>query len=209
MTLFYIIRHGETEYNRNGRYQGQSDIPLNETGRAQSRALASRLAATPLDVIYASDLVRAQETARTIAGGRTVVLDPRLREVDVGRVVGLTREEIIQREPAFWSAYGREPDRTPFPGGESACDVQRRALEVFRAIRERYSEGRVAVVTHGGLIKMLVADVLGLSLAERHRVALDNCGLSVVEWGESFRRLRSLNDTGHLNQAPCELRTEF
>lgn len=209
MTLFYIMRHGETDYNRNGRYQGQSDIPLNDEGRRQSQALGVRMRALPLDIIYTSDLSRAQETARSIAFGRTVALDPRLREVHVGRVQGMTNEEIARAEPAFWAALEREPDRTPFPGGENAYDVQARALEAFQAIRQRYPEGKVAVVTHGGLIKMVVADILGLSLAERHRIVLDNCGLTVVEWGDQRRRLRSLNDTGHLSQAPCVVLADF
>lgn len=209
MTLLYIIRHGETDFNKNGRYQGQSDIPLNDEGRRQSRALAARMAQLPADVIYASDLSRAQETARTIAAGRPVALDPRLREVDVGRVYGLTTQEIMQREPAFWAQLQREPDRTPYPGGENAYDVQQRAVEAVTAICTRYPDGKVAVVTHGGLIKMIVADVLGLSLAERHRIVLDNCGLTVVEWTPGRKRLRSLNDTGHLSQAPCDVRADF
>ena len=209
MTLLYIIRHGETDFNKNGRYQGQSDIPLNEEGRRQGRALAARMAQLPLDVIYASDLSRAQETARAIAAGRPVALDPRLREVDVGRVYGLTNEEIISREPAFWAQLQQQPDRTPYPGGENAFDVQRRAVEAVTAIHSRYPEGRAALVTHGGLIKMIVAEVLGLSLAERHRIVLDNCGLTVIEWSPSRKRLRSLNDTGHLTQAPCDVRADF
>lgn len=202
-----MIRHGETDYNLDGRYQGQSDIPMNETGLRQTRALARRMAAMELDVLYASDLNRAQTCARLIAGGRTVVLDPRLREVDVGRVVSLTDEQIAQREPAFWAAFQADRNSTPFPGGESAYAVQKRGLEVFATIHERYPQGRVAVVTHGGLITMLVADLLGIPLSERRRLVSNNCGLTVVEWALAHRRLRSFNDTGHLEQPPCEMRT--
>lgn len=198
MTLFYIIRHGETDYNVDGRYQGQSDIPLNAEGRRQSQALAGRMRSIALDCCYSSDLMRAQETARTMAGGRSVLIDPRLREVHVGRVAGLTEPEIIQREPAFWAALQGEPDRTPFPGGESAIDVQGRTLEVFQAIHDRYPEGSVAVVTHGVVIKLLVGHVLGLSLSDRHRFMFDNCGLTILEWSGAHRRLRCVNDTGHL-----------
>lgn len=205
MTLFSIIRHGETDFNKDGRYQGQTEIPLNATGRLQSQALAGRMAKVELDVIYSSDLIRAQETARLIAHGRQVLLDPRLREIDVGRVAGLTDAEIARREPAFARARQEDEDRTPFPGGESALDVQRRALEVFEQIHRRYPAGRVAVVTHGGLIKMVVAAVLGLPVSLRHRVIFGNCGLTVVEWGPERRRVRALNDTGHLVTAPGDL----
>ena len=123
MTLLYVIRHGETDYNRNGRYQGQSDVPLNAEGRSQCRALTARMSAIPLDVVYTSDLSRAQECARMIAGARTVLLDTRLREVNVGRCTGLTVAEIAAREPAFYVSLKTDPDSTPFPGGESAHDL--------------------------------------------------------------------------------------
>ncbi len=202
MTLLYIVRHGETDYNLSGRYQGQSDLPMNETGLLQTEALARRFAKIKLDVIYTSDVARAQTCARRIAGARTtVVLEPRLREIDVGRVQGLTDEEIARREPTFWAAYQQDRDRTPFPGGESSADVQRRVLEAFRTIHERYPDGHVGVVTHGGPINMVVADVLGLPLPERRRLVPDNCGLTVVEWSGEDRRVRSFNDVGHLADA--------
>ncbi|HEY3368489.1 MAG TPA: histidine phosphatase family protein [Symbiobacteriaceae bacterium] len=209
MTLFYIIRHGETDYNRNGRYQGQSDIPLNAEGRRQTQLLATRMKEVPLDVIYTSPLSRAQETARTIAAGRPVMLEPRLMEVSVGRAMGLTNAEIARDLPEFWAQMQREPDRTPFPGGENAYDVQKRAVEALWAVRERYPHERVAVVSHGGVIKALVCDVLGLSLAERHRIVLNNCSLTIVEWGAERRRLRSLNEMGHLGVEPGDIKADF
>ncbi len=209
MTLLYVIRHGETDYNRNGRYQGQSDVPLNAEGRNQCRTLAARMSAIPLDVVYTSDLSRAQESARMIAGAHTVVLDTRLREVNVGRCIGLTAAEIAAREPGFYAAMKTDPDGTPFPGGESNYDVKLRTLEAFSAIRARYPEGRVAVVTHGGVIKLLVGEVLGLPMSERHRILLENCGLTVIEWGNDLRRLRSLNDTGHLATPPSDVKADF
>jgi broad specificity phosphatase PhoE len=209
VTRLYVIRHGETDYNHDGRYQGHTDVRLNNKGREQSEALAKRMALLPFRLLYSSDLSRAQETARMIATGREVVLDPRLREVDVGRVAGLTNPEIAQREPQFWAALAHQPDLTPFPGGECAHDVQRRALEVFGVIGSRYPDGDVAVVTHGGLIKMLASHVLGLPLKERHRLLFDNCSLTIIEWGEDRMRVRALNDTGHLVQAPCDVRADF
>lgn len=209
MTLLYVIRHGETDYNRNGRYQGQSDVPLNGEGRSQCRALAARMSAIPLDVVYTSDLSRAQECARMIAGDHTVVLDTRLREVNVGRCTGLTVAEIAAREPDYYAAMKADPDSTPFPGGESAHDVKQRTLEVFAAIRARYPQGQVAVVTHGGVIKLLVGEVLGLPMSERHRMVLENCGLTLIEWGNDVRRLRSLNDTGHLATPPSAVKADF
>ncbi|HYF91963.1 MAG TPA: histidine phosphatase family protein [Symbiobacteriaceae bacterium] len=209
MTTFYIIRHGETDYNRNGRYQGQMDIPLNEDGRRQSEMIADRMATVALDAIYSSDLSRAQVTARIIARGREVALEPRLREIHVGRVMGMSNAEIRQQFPEFWTATEQDPDHTPFPGGESAVDLQRRTMEAMAAIAARYPDGRVAVVTHGGVIKVIAASVMEMPLAIRPKIVLDNCSLTVVEWSDRGRRVRSLNDTGHLAQAPCDVRADF
>lgn len=203
-----MIRHGETDHNRSGRYQGQTDIAMNEQGRQQSRLLAMRLAAEPLAVIYSSDLTRAQECARLVAGARTVALDPRLREIDVGRVVGLTVPEIAEREPAFWAAFQRDREQTPYPGGESAADVLRRARSALAAIAARYPDGRVGVVTHGGLIALVVAEALGMQLSHRGRLVTSNCGLTMLEWQGERVRLHSFNDLAHLGGAVGELLTD-
>lgn len=200
MTTFYIVRHGETEYNKNGRYQGQTDIPLNDAGRRQTAFVAARLKQIKLDVIYSSDLARALETARACAFGRTIVQDQRLREVHVGACAGMTTQEIAERYPQYWAAQLADPIGTPFPGGESAAQVQDRVLQAMDAIHRRYPEGEVGIVTHGGVVKSIVAAVLDLPLAVRKRIVLDNCSLTVVEWNGDQRRLRSLNDTGHLDQ---------
>ncbi|HWI66685.1 MAG TPA: histidine phosphatase family protein [Symbiobacteriaceae bacterium] len=209
MTTFYIIRHGETDYNKNGRYQGQLDIPLNDDGRRQSEMIAARMATVPLDVIYASDLMRAQETARIIARGRMVALEPRLREIHVAQVQGMNNAEIQRDFPDFWAANLADPDNTAFPGGESAVQLQQRAMAALADIQTRYPQGHVAVVTHGGVIKVLAAGVMEMPLAIRPKIVLDNCSLTVVEWSDRGRRVRSLNDTGHLVQAPCDVRADF
>ncbi|HYG57726.1 MAG TPA: histidine phosphatase family protein, partial [Symbiobacteriaceae bacterium] len=167
MTTFYIVRHGETDYNRDGRYQGQTDIPLNDHGRAQGRYAARRLAGIALDTIYSSDLSRAAETARLVAGDRPVVLEPRLREIHVGRVAGMGWAEIAEAEPAFWVAFQVDSATARFPDGESAADLQRRAVEALEAIHRQYPEGHVGIITHGGVIKTIVAAVLEMPLVKR------------------------------------------
>ena len=209
MTLFYIIRHGETDYNRDGRYQGQSDVPLNDDGRRQSQALASRMAGVALDQIYASPLGRAHETARAMAAGRQISLDDRLLEVNVGQVVGMSTAKIAGAYPEFAAAYRRDPDRTPFPGGESASDVQVRSLEAIGEIHQRFPHGRVALITHGGVIKTIVMHVLGMPLSDRNRIVLNNCSITIVEWGARRQRLWSLNEMGHLDQEPQEIKADF
>ncbi|MDF2630926.1 MAG: alpha-ribazole phosphatase [Symbiobacteriaceae bacterium] len=209
MTTFYIIRHGETDYNKTGRFQGQLDIPLNDEGRRQGGLVAARMATVPLDAIYTSDLKRAEETARIIAQGRTVVLEPRLREIHVGQVMGMSAAEIAQTMPEVWADIRADRDDIPFPDGESPADVQIRAMAALADLAVKYPDGHVAVVSHGGVIKTIVAGIFGATEGFRSKFVLDNCSLTLVEWSAERRRCRSLNDTGHLVEAPCEVRADF
>lgn len=200
-TTFLLARHGETEWNRDGRWQGQSDIALSTLGLAQARALGERLAGEPVAAVYSSDLTRTRETARAIAGALArpveVRLDRRLREVDVGRIAGLTRREVAESFPEFWAALRDHPIDTRFPGGETFRELEARALQAVREIAARHPDDTVVVVTHGGVIRSVVAWVLDLDAERRGRLLLDNCGLTVIEWGER-PRLRTLNETGFL-----------
>jgi len=163
MTTILLARHGETDWNRDGRWQGWADPPLNETGREQARALAQELRATPFDAAYASDLRRASETAEIVAAphGVPVMLDPDLREIDIGSWSGLTRAEIAERFPD-----GRRPD-----GETHAQQAARVRAAVVRIARE-HPGGRVLVVGHGGTIRS-IHDLI--SETPYHPIA--NCGV--------------------------------
>ncbi|WP_264844131.1 histidine phosphatase family protein [Caldinitratiruptor microaerophilus] len=204
-TTFLLARHGETEWNRDGRWQGQSDVALSALGLAQARALGQRLAPEPVAAIYSSDLIRARATAdaiaRALARPAPVHLDRRLREVDVGRIAGLTRREVAEAFPEFWAALKDHPVDTRFPGGETFRELEARVLEAVQEIAARHPDETVVVVTHGGVIRSVVAWVLGLDPERRGRLLLDNCGLTVIEWSER-PRLRTLNETGFLAAVP-------
>ncbi len=180
MTTLILVRHGETEWNRSGRWQGQADAPLNERGREQARALADELAGEQVAAVYASDLSRAQETAELIAArlGRPVEVDPRLREVHVGGWSGLTTAEIEARFPddvVRW--YEGDPSHN-FDGGETYAAMGKRVVAALEEIAARHPGEQILVVLHGGPIRALLAHAAGITYAEqRHRRAhLDNCG---------------------------------
>jgi broad specificity phosphatase PhoE len=147
MTTILLVRHGETDWNREGRFQGWADPPLNHAGRAQARELAERLEATPFAAVYTSDLRRARETAALVAErhGVAVVTEPGLREIDVGSWSGLTRAEIQER-------YGGER-----PDGETRAQHAARVVAAVSRIVQRHPGRRVLVVTHGGSIARLLA----------------------------------------------------
>ena len=153
-TRILLARHGETEWNRLGRWQGHADPPLNETGRAQATALARELGGDGVAAIYASDLRRASETARIVGDrlGLPVTQDPALREIDVGSWSGLTRDEVRERYPegfARWLAGEIGHD------GESRDELAERVVPAVESIAERHPGELVLVVTHGGAIRAL------------------------------------------------------
>ena len=143
MATLLLIRHGETDWNAEHRWQGHADVPLNARGREQAKALAEELAPEGVDAIYASDLSRARDTAEIVGArlGVPVVVDPDLREIDVGGREGLTREEVAQRFPdGGWD-------------GETREQHAERVLRALHRIADRHPDGRVVVVGHGGTLR--------------------------------------------------------
>jgi broad specificity phosphatase PhoE len=168
LTHLILIRHGETQWNRTGRYQGHSDIPLNENGREQARHLAERLRTEPPQGIYASDLLRARETAEILgkATGAPVRLDPRLREVHQGLWEGRSLEEILATDGARWHARREDPLHVGPPQGESLTELRARLLEAVAEVRRSYPHGRVALVSHGLALATLKVHFLHLPIGE-------------------------------------------
>lgn len=200
-TLLYLVRHGETMWNREGRYQGHRDVPLSEAGREQARRLAERLRGVRFDRAYSSDLVRCMETARILLAARDLEAtpDPRLREMSYGRWEGLTLEEVSRRHPEEAAAYRRDGVGTRIAEGESLQDVAARVKQ-FSDELLKDSGLRVLVVTHGGALKALLFVLLGVDLRHRGRFVIDNASLTVVRAGGSGRpRALRVNDVAHLD----------
>ena len=161
MATLLLVRHGETDWNAEGRLQGHTDRPLNEHGRRQARALAERLAGDDIAAVYASDLARARETAEILGAklGLPVVLDAGLRERDWGNWEGLT---------------GSERDRVDHVG-EPADEHAERVLAAVRGIAERHPGARIVVVTHGGSLRRVQAATYGMALP-----VVENCAVWAV-----------------------------
>ena len=192
MTTILLARHGETDWNREGRFQGHADPPLNATGHAQAAELAAELKDVELAAVHSSPLRRALETAQRVAaehGLEPVAVDA-LREVDVGSWQGLTRPEIETRYPeqfARWLDYDQG-----WEDGESYEEMGRRAVAALLELAAAHAGERVLAVTHGGPIRAAIAFADGISHADARRLGprIDNVFLAefVVE-GEALRRL--------------------
>jgi len=197
-TTVLLIRHGQTDWNAESRWQGHADIPLNATGKAQAHALAQRLAGWPVKALYSSDLKRAAMTADILADALNLkpVLDIVWRERDVGDFQGLTNAELKQSFADHWVGM-RNGVFNP-PNGEPFQQLQARVTKAFDELLARHAGEMAAVVTHGGALHTLISHILGISGSYGRFSLSGNTGLSIVEQGERGVRLVLLNDTCHL-----------
>jgi broad specificity phosphatase PhoE len=179
VTTILLARHGETDWNRDQRWQGHADRELTELGRAQALALAERLDAFPIAAVYSSDLVRARDTARAVAERRGVDVIERidLREVDCGSWSGVRHADLDPEEVARWKAGERG-----WSGGESYEEMAVRLVAAVRDVADAHPEAHVLVVSHGAAIRAVHAHAAGLSLHEyrRQHPTVANGGLSAV-----------------------------
>jgi 2,3-bisphosphoglycerate-dependent phosphoglycerate mutase len=191
----WLIRHGETDWNVEGRIQGFSDRPLNDKGLRQAELLAPRLAQTPFDAVYASDLDRACTTARTALPGADVHVDPRLRELSYGIFEGKTWTGLDVDEAAAARHWSEDRFGRRIPGGESYGDLMER-MAAFRAdLPER---GRVAAFSHGGTIRSALYGVLGLPTPGAWRVDIDNTSITRLRFDPRGVTLVTVNDHAHI-----------
>lgn len=181
----YLVRHGRTAWNLQLRYAGQTDLPLDARGHEQADLLATRLAGVRFDAAYASDLLRARETARHILAGRDtpLVVDKRLREAAFGLWEGLTFAEVQARFHSEARAWLADPSGTAPPGGESLASM---ATRVTDAIGEILAAGggrgrEILIVTHGGPARVLLCKALGLAVEEHWRFDIEPGGLALLE----------------------------
>jgi alpha-ribazole phosphatase len=202
-TRLILIRHGQTEWNRDRRVQGHTDAPLDEIGRAQAERLALRLAGEALDAVYASDLSRAVETARGIVTARGLTLRPShlFREASYGLWEGLTVAEIEAAYPEEYRLWREDGLRHRAPQGETFEDLQARALTGMREILAAQVGSGIALVSHGGTIRALLCGLLGWPLACARQLRLDNASITRVEYGPYGPSLVAFNDTSHLDDA--------
>jgi broad specificity phosphatase PhoE len=227
MARIYIVRHGETEWNAEGRIQGHTDIGLSDRGREQAQATARRLAEVPFAVAYSSDMSRTRDTARIILGERDIPLHsvPELREYHKGVFEGLTVQQYRQRYPEQYRAsLVNDPDFAP-TGGETIRQSTARLTEFVAGLgltpglgpesgsdsasasaseSASKSEGLrpeddMLIVGHGGSLRSCIVALLQLPLEANWKFVMQNCALSVIHTYPDNAVLHLYNDTSHLN----------
>jgi broad specificity phosphatase PhoE len=176
--MILLARHGETTENRERRFQGQKDVPLNDRGREQARALADLAAREDLAALYTSTLARARETAEIV--GERIGLEPRpddrLKEVDVGEWQDRLKDDVKREDPEGWAAFERAGDDFRFPGGESFAEQQERVIAALVDITQR-GELPALVVCHRGVVRCALAHTHRRGLESYHEWRVPNAEL--------------------------------
>lgn len=200
-TRLFLVRHGEVDSNREMRFLGRTDEPLNAVGRWQAADLGGAFGSIAIDALWSSPLGRTMETAEAIADatGAAIRTDGRLTELDFGSWEGLTRNEVREISPedrARVQTWEADPViRTP--GGESLAELQSRVLTAIGDIVTEYPGASTVIVTHMGPVKVLLCAALGLPLERTRRIFLDPATISVVDWGAE-PVVRLINGHGHM-----------
>lgn len=184
MTRFCLVRHGQTDWNLEGRYQGQSDVPLNENGRYQARLLAQKLKSCPFAAIYTSDLVRARETADILAAALhlPVTGDARLREIDQGQWEGQFVDDIRARYAELWQQRTVDPASLRPPGGETVGEVAVHAHATLDDFARRHPGASVLVVSHGLALATVICTLRAIPLGQAYSVIPENVAPVWLEW---------------------------
>ena len=209
MTEFIFIRHGETDFNRQQRFQGQVDVPLNASGHAQAARLAQRLAHETVDGFVCSDLLRTRETAAPLAAAwrMTPQLDKAFREQSFGVLEGLDVPTIKTRHADLWAQWLEHRADFRLPQGESLREFHARVLQAVRDLARRHEMRKLAIVTHDGVLDMLWRTAHGVPLDGLRGCEIPNTGINRVRWRDDALHITSWADAEHLSGLPAQAGT--
>jgi broad specificity phosphatase PhoE len=201
MTRLLLLRHGRTEWNRDSRFRGRADVPLDSVGRDQADALARRIAsAWAPTAVYSSPLARSLATAEAVARrfGLGVCREDRLVDLDHGEWQGLTVPEARARWPALLAAWRSSPETVRPPGGESLQELRARAAAAVARLARQHADETIVVVGHDAVNRVILLEALGLPDACYWRIGQHEAALNVIEGEPGAFSVLALNDTGHL-----------
>lgn len=203
MVKVVFIRHGQTEWNVSGRYQGQSDVALSKEGIGQAEKLAEHFPVAAVDAIYSSDLERARVTAEKVAKklGLRVQAEPAFRELNFGDWEGLTYEQIADTWAEAMENFFRHPDILQIPRGESFPEVHQRAMKRLRELLGQHEGQTIVIVAHGAVLRTMLADALHMPLRYLWSIRQFNTAVNIVCYdAEGDPVVELLNSTAHLGE---------
>ncbi len=200
MVRIILLRHGETTWNVEGRYQGQEDTPLSKIGQEQGRKAALALKDIPIDIAISSPLSRAFDTCRMCASLHhlNVIKDRRLTEISHGIWEGIHAEEIEASYPKEFRLWHTHPEMVQMPGGENLEAVRRRVRNAFDEYAKEYNGKTILITAHDAVNKTVICDILNLSMDHFWQIKQDNACINVLEHEKGIWRIVTLNYTAHL-----------
>ena len=211
MGQIYLVRHGETAWNKAKIFRGRRDIPLDEQGRLEAACAARALREIPLAAIYSSPLSRARETAETIAAtrGLAVSADEAFTDIDFGEWTEYWDTEARRKFADQYRQWKQSPHLVKFPGGESLDDVRRRAAPRLMELARQHADATIALVSHRVVLKLLLCEAKGLDNSHFWEIRLDTGAISVLEYEKDTLRVVVENDTRHLRDLTQGGREDF
>lgn len=200
MTRIILVRHGQTLWNLELKYQGHADIGLSPAGLEQAAQVAARLAGINPAAVYSSDLSRAFHTAQIIAAKYDLPVNkiPDLREVNFGEWEGRNYESINSQWPTLMGKLFTHPDEIEIPGGETFQSLQDRAMKAVEHLKTRHAEETILVVSHGATIRAILCSILHMPLKYIWNIKQDNTAVNIIEIYPKRAIVSLMNDTNHL-----------
>jgi len=214
MTRLYLVRHGETEWNKVSKIQGRTDTQLSSHGVEQAKKLAERLSEEDINVIYSSSLQRALKTARIIAEHKSCSIyeSEAYHEIRLGPWEGMTMNEIQEKYGEHLVTYRDNPANFKLPGAETFEQLSERTYRAIQEIVARHSGSNILLVSHGTAIKAAIIRILGIDINNYNKFKIDNASISIIDfYGDTAERpvIYCLNDTGHLKEAQSDRKGWF
>ncbi len=199
--IIYLVRHGETIWNRDNLFQGQSDVELTDLGKSQSEKVANRLIELGVGSVHTSPLTRTRYIADRISEGiRTTPIENKgLLELNLGLLEGKTGKDLRREWPEIIEDWRKHPSRVAMPSGESFKELHMRSTLALKEIIKIQAENPVAIITHNFVIKVLICEILGLTVDSLHKIHIGLASISQLYIDESNSSLGSLNCNEHLN----------
>ncbi len=200
---FYLVRHGETEWNKLGRFQGQYDTQLNAAGVEQARIIAQAAREWDLTAVYASPLTRTMQVANEVSGPLGLPVNARegLMELGLGELEGVTGAEMRAGWPQVFDTWNSNPERVCMPGGESLATLEERSWQVILELQESHGpEDNLAIISHNFTIRAICGKVLGMPLSNFHRMRLALGSVSVFQIDARGPCMLTYNSTCHLER---------
>jgi len=207
VTSIYLVRHGQTAWNKEEIFRGRTDIPLDETGLKQAELAAQYFDGTEIDAIYSSPLSRALQTAQKIAEFHNLKVQPLSGIIDMsfGDWEGRPHQEIREKDSKAYRQWVEEPHLVRLPGGEGLDDVRVRAMAALEEVIRKHPEKTLIFVSHRVICKVLICTVLGLDNSRFWQIAQDTTAINLIQYRKGKYILSLMNETCHLKPLKAQM----